>query len=297
MWCCSSLVTVKNKNFLMCIASLILRLCQMLSFSMTVLPCQLILWCSYRQCCATDTATLPVNPMVFLQEVLCNWHCYLASQSYGVPPGSVVQLTVLPCQSILWCSSRQCCATDTATLPVNPVVFLQAVLCNWHCYLASQSYGVPPGSVVQLTVLPCQAILWCSSRKCCATDTATLPVNPMVFLQEVLCNWQCCLARQSYGVPPGSVVQLTVLPCQAILWCSSRQCCATDSAALPGNPMVFLQAVLCNWQCCLARQSYGVPPGSVMQLTVLPCQAILWCSSRQCYATADFWVSKFLQHL
>ncbi len=123
----------------------------MLSFSMTVLPCQLILWCSYRQCCATDTATLPVNPMVFLQAVLCNWQCCLASQSYGVPTGSVVQLTVLPCQSILWCSYRQCCATDSAALPGNPMVFLQAVLCNWHCYLARQSYGVPPGSVVQLT--------------------------------------------------------------------------------------------------------------------------------------------------
>ncbi len=139
-----------------------------------------------------------------------------------------------------------------------------------------------------MTVLPCQSILWCSSRQCCATGSAVLSGNPMVFLQAVLCNWQCCLASQSYGVPPGSVVQLAVLSCQEILWCSYRQCCATGSAVLSGNPMVFLQAVLCNWQCCLVSQSCGVPPGSVVQLAVLSCQSILWCPSRQCCATADF---------
>ena len=126
MWCCSSLVTVKNKNFLMCIASLILRLCQMLSFSMTVLPCQLILWCFSRQCCATDSAALPGNPMVFLQALSCNWQCCLASQSYGVPPGSVVQLRLLPCQSILWCSSRKCC--EIADFWVSK--FLQHLSCS-----------------------------------------------------------------------------------------------------------------------------------------------------------------------
>ncbi len=119
---------------------------------------------------------------------------------------------------------------------------------------------------MQLAVLSCQEILWCSSRQCCATGSAALPVNPMVFLQAVLCNWQCCLVRKSYGVPTGSVVQLAVLSCQEILWCSSRQCCATGSAVLSVNPVVFLQAVLCNWQCCLVSQSYGVPPGSVVQL-------------------------------
>ncbi len=44
---------LKFRRPLMWIASLILLLCQMLSFSMTVLPCQLILWCSSSQCCAT----------------------------------------------------------------------------------------------------------------------------------------------------------------------------------------------------------------------------------------------------